>query len=983
MGAESRAVSDLRGRLVKTVDPLGGVTTFYYDVAGRIVRTTNALGLENLQRYDDGGQRVSVKDASLGEWTYAFDVYGDVVGQTDPRGKSASLIYDALGRLTARRTADEVTAWTYDTASNGIGRLASSSSGPRRGKRYAYDGYGRLVGVVVTVGKDSVGLKDSHDELGRLVRRTYTTGVSITNAYDTHGFWTSVAMKDGPTARQVYQLVSVDAAGRVTEEVAGDGIRSKHQFDDATGRLLATATRSSAGVAQDLTLTYDVVGNVTARADAATGESDRFEYDALARLTRLTSAKTNIQVSYDALGNITSKSDTGVYKYCDLPGQAAMLCSVQDSAGKSRTLAYDDAGNVTRFGEKLLTYTADGRVASIVADNLGLVRSRFTYDAEGALETQDSRDKTTAFKVAHLGDIEVLRERFTPPHKPTSERTRIRHFIATPTGIAGFYEQNFRHYPYRFASPTYGALQTQKPERVTDLRVGLIFFVKDQVGSLRAIVDVRGKVLDRFSYDPWGKRTDADSDRYKSVRQGFTGHESLDHLDLVHMGGRLYSPELGRFLSPDPLIQAPGFSQSHNRYSYVLNNPLRLIDPSGYGWDPIGDIGNAIGGVVGGIAAGISGVVDAVLGKPMTWLGEQIAKGGRWLSQNWQTVVVIAAAVALGPAGLALNPLLVGAIVGGLDAGLHGGNMQDVLRGAALGAVFSGVSYGMNTGINQAVSSSWGRGALQATGAGLLAQAAGGDFRKGFVTSAVMRLASPGVERLDNSDLRIAVEATAAGVAAELNGDNFEDAALRAAFQRMFTDNIEASRPGSHVVRGPVTAIAGKIWNLPNTAVGIVYGLAGYAYGWAAGYNPSLEFEDGTLHVKNSGLMSSAMTMGNVIVFGPDYGPGVSNEHFATTPSGYTVGQEEYLHTVQGEVLGPLYFPAHIIGGTISLWSDPLPGYSGGDKWHQNNAFETGPMTGNGAFRLDPRRRRRGRRSVGRHPSTRRRNVSRRIKVAA
>lgn len=47
------------------------------------------------------------------------------------------------------------------------------------------------------------------------------------------------------------------------------------------------------------------------------------------------------------------------------------------------------------------------------------------------------------------------------------------------------------------------------------------------------------------------------------------------------MNARLYDPALGRFLSPDPYVQAPDFSQNFNRYSYCLNNPLRFTDPSG------------------------------------------------------------------------------------------------------------------------------------------------------------------------------------------------------------------------------------------------------------------------------------------------------------------------------------------------------------------------------------------------------------------
>jgi hypothetical protein len=48
------------------------------------------------------------------------------------------------------------------------------------------------------------------------------------------------------------------------------------------------------------------------------------------------------------------------------------------------------------------------------------------------------------------------------------------------------------------------------------------------------------------------------------------------------MNGRIYDPTLGRFLQADPFIQAPNNSQSFNRYSYVLNNPMSYTDPSGY-----------------------------------------------------------------------------------------------------------------------------------------------------------------------------------------------------------------------------------------------------------------------------------------------------------------------------------------------------------------------------------------------------------------
>jgi RHS repeat-associated protein len=102
-----------------------------------------------------------------------------------------------------------------------------------------------------------------------------------------------------------------------------------------------------------------------------------------------------------------------------------------------------------------------------------------------------------------------------------------------------------------------------------------------------------GTLLTRFSYDAFGKRrngslwsgapTPADWLQINSVtHRGFTGHEMLDAVGLIHMNGRVYDPQVGRFISADPFIQSPLNSQSLNRYSYVGNNPLNATDPSGY-----------------------------------------------------------------------------------------------------------------------------------------------------------------------------------------------------------------------------------------------------------------------------------------------------------------------------------------------------------------------------------------------------------------
>ena len=84
--------------------------------------------------------------------------------------------------------------------------------------------------------------------------------------------------------------------------------------------------------------------------------------------------------------------------------------------------------------------------------------------------------------------------------------------------------------------------------------------------------------------DDWTELADAAAASFHAcaTTRGFTGHEMLDAVGAVHMNGRLHDPALGRFLRADPFVQFPADLQSHNRYSYALNNPLAHTDPSGH-----------------------------------------------------------------------------------------------------------------------------------------------------------------------------------------------------------------------------------------------------------------------------------------------------------------------------------------------------------------------------------------------------------------
>jgi RHS repeat-associated protein len=114
----------------------------------------------------------------------------------------------------------------------------------------------------------------------------------------------------------------------------------------------------------------------------------------------------------------------------------------------------------------------------------------------------------------------------------------------------------------------------------------------DHLGSPELITDSAGAQVVKLSFGAYGERRDSDWDGAvgsadqttigNTWRGGFTGHEHLDSVGLIHMNGRVYDPVVARFLSRDPFIDGVDSSQGPNGYAYVHNNPLNRIDPSGF-----------------------------------------------------------------------------------------------------------------------------------------------------------------------------------------------------------------------------------------------------------------------------------------------------------------------------------------------------------------------------------------------------------------
>jgi RHS repeat-associated protein len=167
------------------------------------------------------------------------------------------------------------------------------------------------------------------------------------------------------------------------------------------------------------------------------------------------------------------------------------------------------------------------------------------------------------------------------PGAGTAQAAENRHYLSAEKGSFLLITSN-------------GGIQTQAQSNSTLSTPTAItseqrYWHKDHLGSIVASTNANLTVIERMAYDPFGKRRftngvydQAGTIDAQTTNRGFTGHEHLDELDFIHMNARVYDPDIGRFLSPDPTIPYINNPQAFNRFAYAVNNPLNYIDKDGF-----------------------------------------------------------------------------------------------------------------------------------------------------------------------------------------------------------------------------------------------------------------------------------------------------------------------------------------------------------------------------------------------------------------
>ena len=557
------------GDLTQVTDALGGSTHYQYEAFGLLTQVTDALSnVVSSIGYNIRGMKTNSTDMDMGTWTYLPNALGEMEKIRDAKTVSPAwttqTTFDHLSRPTQRIEAEGTTAFTWGTsaASKNIGQLQSVSR-PGYSESLTYDSKARLATRSITTDTTYQIDYGYHANTALLDTLTYpvsTASYRFKLQYEyAYGTLSKVKRFDSPST-EYWKLNTVDARGNPLDEDLGNGLKVVSGFDPLTGLMDYRQTGPGGGTSiQNLEYEWDLNGNLSQRKDKRQSDlTEAFTYDALNRLATVTlNGAPTLTVDYDLIGNITKKSDVSANTWT----YHATRKHAVTATGGGPTYSYDANGNVSaKSGSSITWYSFN--LPNVI--NGSGVSSQFWY-GPGRERIKHVANFTSGSETTHYvgGLLEKVESAST---------THYKHYIASPSGLVA----------------TYTRRATGTPLEDT------FYFTHDHLGSIDSVTNQSAVMQVRLSFDALGKRRKeagwsgaVPSGDWTAIatttRRGYTEHELIDNLTLTHMNGRVYDQTIGRFLSADPFVQAPDYSQSLNRFAYVWNSPLTFTDPSGFG----------------------------------------------------------------------------------------------------------------------------------------------------------------------------------------------------------------------------------------------------------------------------------------------------------------------------------------------------------------------------------------------------------------
>ncbi|MFJ7264751.1 RHS repeat-associated core domain-containing protein [Streptomyces globosus] len=615
---ETTYETNAQGKELRRKDAAGNEWTFAYDLLGRVVKTTDPDSGTGTTVYDDGRNLTTV---------------------TDGRGKSATTLTDILGRTvatyegTAVDPAKQVGGFTYD--SKVLGKPATSTRyvGGAAGSAYVsevtgYDAGYRPLGTKTTIPAVEKGLagtyesKNTYDSFGQLAKTVLPSipqaglaAETLTFSIDTAGNLVAFdGTIDGTLSPYLVDLWRdpYGNAARTTLGMTGKQVVSTVDHDIATGRTI----RSTLDKQTDTTASVDVVdytynqaGRLTSIGNTQDGtqrDLQCFTYDHLGRLTQAwtdTGTQTTApQPSVPGIGGCTNRDGPAVdtagkpsvggpapywqqYEY-DLIGNRKKLVR-KDVTGNTAK----DATVTQTFGGRQNTGTGTGGPHALMASTetgpSGTKVTSYTYDAGGNTASITSTPGTKTLTWNEQGKLDKIvgtgESAGTSYLYDTSGNQLIRRDPGSTTLNLGTDQITLDSASGKVTNVrTYAAPGGLSVTRTTaDGTSNLTYQSSDHHGTGGVQLNATDLSHVRRASDPFGNdRGTPPAPGAWAGDKGFVGGTKEKSTGFTLLGAREYDPTTGRFISPDPIIDA-GDPQQWNAYAYSNNDPINKSDPSG------------------------------------------------------------------------------------------------------------------------------------------------------------------------------------------------------------------------------------------------------------------------------------------------------------------------------------------------------------------------------------------------------------------
>ena len=570
---------DVRGNVVKEINPLSQNIIYTYDANGNGETITDAEGRRVTYEYDTLDRKTKATDALGFYEQYTYSTQGMLATKRDKKGRLTSYEYDALGQMTKVIQPDGAfTQATYDANGN----IATTTDRKNQTVTYTYNAINQM-----TEQEDAVGRKwkFTYDANGNMLTRTLPSNKVTSYTYDNLDRVTQVQYPDSQTVNYTYdangnRLSMQDAQG--TTNYTYDELNRLTQVTDSFGNSIGY-TFHPIGTLKELiypdnkkvTYSYDNAGRLDSLSDWLGDETSYSRDDS--GLTKLVTYGngTTVEKDYDASGRLTSLSNkTGATTISshvmtlDPVGNptniAADIPLLPGNLGKAAEMLYDSSNRLTSIDTKPITHDVDGR---ITADDTNIDPISYAYNAQDLI-TSVINNSVTTDEYTYDGDGKRI------ARTTGGQTTR---YVQDPTGgdlyslLAETNSTNGIQHYYVYGEGLVSQI------RGTDHK----YYHFDQSGNTLALTNDSGMITDKYAYEPFGNTT-MDGTSHNPFR--FVGQYGVmdDGNGLHHMRARYYKADMRRFMSLDALYGQVTDPMALNRYQYVSGNPMVGVDPSGY-----------------------------------------------------------------------------------------------------------------------------------------------------------------------------------------------------------------------------------------------------------------------------------------------------------------------------------------------------------------------------------------------------------------